>query len=96
MIQTQSWILFQPNKLSCTGRFYLSEQSYSSVKMLIRKDAEIAQFGHVIPSGYGDVTGWKRHQKLVAEIQLGKFFFDLENINAFLWGSLCVAMSPGF
>ena len=42
--------------------------------MLIRKDAEIAQFGHVISSGYGDVTGWKRHQKLVAEIQLGNFF----------------------
>ena len=41
--------------------------------MLIRKDAEIAQFGHVIPSGHGDVAGWKRHQKLVAEIQLGNF-----------------------
>ena len=73
VIQKLSLILFQPNKLRCNGRFYLSEQSYSSVKMLIRKDAEIAQFGHVIPSGHGDVTGWKRHQKLVAEIQLGNF-----------------------
>ena len=88
-------MLFQPNRLRCTGRFYLSEQSYSSVKMLIRKDVEIAQFGHVISSRHGDVTGWKRHQKLVAEIQLGNFFFDLETIHAFVSMFRLHALSPG-
>ena len=53
--------------------------------MFVRKDSEISPLGHVLPSGEGDVTGWKRHQKLVAEIKPGNCFCNK-------FESLCVCV----